>query len=204
MQSKFRVANAAGVIERAGEGVGFCLMPGRKLSDLTVRPGAYPVRVKFNNGKTVEVCGPHAFYCDPSEFRTSRDSQFRIEQCDPGASWNVITFDDASEGVRPGTPQRLITRLQSATAVQTTVPSGSDGWEVRHGTQSWTAYATGTLQVARLWQRDVDGNWYDTLEDLDFSLSPIITRLVDCPGRFALRAAAATMNLRIEVTEEVA
>lgn len=203
MQSKFRITDSAGVIEHAGEGFGFCLMPGRALADLTVRPGGFPVAVKFASGKRVEVTGPHAFYFAPSEFRGERDRSFRVETSEANASWNVITFDDPTEGVRFGNSQRIVTRLQAATAGQTTTPTGTDGWEVKHTTRSITFYATGTLQVGRIWQRDVDGNWIDTLEDFDFSAQPVLTRYVEAPGRVALKFAAATINLRVEVMEEV-
>lgn len=168
-----------------------------------MRPGAFPVAVITKAGKRIEVTGPHCFYFAPEE---GERPGFRLE-CgaeNAGKSWNVITFDDPSEGVRAGAGRpRLTTRVQSAAAAPIAAPVGAVGFEVGPGTTSWTAYGAGVLQNGRVWVRDLDGVWTDTLEDLDFVSTPVITRLVDAVGRVYIRSAAATLTLAIDVTEEV-
>ena len=204
MQSQFQVADSTGVIARGGEGCGFALMPGRPAAGLTTRPGSFPVTVVTKAGKRIEVTGPHAYYF--ADERDAKRQGFKIECGADGAGegWNVVTFDDPHEGVRAGAGRpRLTTRVQSATAAPTIVPVGAVGFKVRPGTQSWTAYGAGVLQDGRVWVRDLDGVWTDTLEDLDFVSTPVITRLVDAVGRVYIRSAAATLTLAIDVTEEV-
>lgn len=202
MKSQFLIADSSGNIPRAGEGCGFALLPGRAAGARTVRPGSFPVAVITKSGKRIEVTGPHAYYLAEEERRAG----FKIE-CGSdaaGESWNVVTFDDPTEGVRSGAARpRLTTRVQSATAAPTIVPVGAVGFKVRPGTQTWTVFAGGTLQVARIWVQDLDGTWIDTLEDVDFTVTPVVTRLVDATGRVYLRSAAATLTLAIDVTEEV-
>lgn len=204
MQSRFLIADATGKITRAGEGCGFALLPGRDAAALTVRPGAFPVRVKTKAGKVIEITGPHCYYFldEVDEKRQAFDVECGADGA--GESWNVISFQDVREGVRGGAGRaRITTRVQSAAAAPTIVPVGAVGWKVRPGTQTWTAYGAGVLGLARIWVRDLDGVWTDTLEDLDFASNPVATRLVDATGRVYLRAAAATLTLAIDVMEEV-
>ena len=204
MESRFFVADSAGLIKRAGEGCGFALLPGRPAASKTVRPGSFPVRVRTREGKVIEVTGPHSYYF--LDEVNARRQGFDVEGAVAGEGWNVVAFNDPIEGVRGGAGRvRVTSRVQSATAAGTAAPANGDtsGFIVRPGTQSWTAYAAGVLQVARVWVQDLDGVWTDTLEDLDFVSTPVITRIVDATGRVYLRSAAATLTLALDVMEEV-
>lgn len=199
MRSGYVVADADGKVARAGEGCGFAVLPGRARGATHTRPGSYPLTVVTRRGERIEVTGPHAYY-----FSRSGPMKFDLVGAAPFSGWNVVAFDAPEEGVRPGAGTRLTSRVQSASAASAAAPVDGDasGFEVRPGTSSWTAYAAGVLQAARLWVQDLDGVWTDTGEDVDFTASPVVTRLVDTVGRVYLRAAAP-LTLAIDVTEQV-
>ena len=200
MRTHFLFIDDEGRCKRAGEGVGFALVPGRARDAVRTRVGSYPVRVRTDTGEVIEVVGPHVF-------TFSRRHRFEVEGARPGEGWCFVAFEADGERIASGGGRvRLTSQVQPATAAGTAAPVNGDasGFEVRPGTVAWTAYAGGVLQSARLWVQDVAGVWTDTGEDVDFTASPVVSRLVDSAGRVYLRSAAATLTLAVDVTEEVA
>lgn len=204
MESRFFVADSAGLIKRAGEGCGFALLPGRPAASTTVRPGSFPVRVRTREGKVIEVTGPHSYYF-LDEIKARRQG-FDVEGAAAGEGWNVICFNDPIEGVRGGGGRvRVTTRVQPAQAASVVAPVNGDtsGFVVRPGTQSWQITGAGVLQAVRVWVQGVDGVWTDTLQDFDLSLRSVESRLADMTGRVYLQAAGVGLTLAIDVTDEV-
>lgn len=207
MRSELFTADTSGAFRAYLRGSGFRIVPALPPVVATAseyaygrRPGRYPLRVKVDgSGQPLHIGNSDArFFAEPFML-------LDVEGAESGDVYCVEAYAPG-EGVIPaGARTRGSYRVQAATAAATVAPTlSSDGWAVRPQTTSLTFYAAGVLQVARLWVRSLDGTWTDTLEDLDFVTTPVITRFVDQPAdRVYLRAAAATLTIAVDAAVEI-
>jgi len=202
-----------GRAEGASPGVGFRVRPAalpRAAQDYSrsARPGSYPVRVRLDGaGESFLVLNADSYY-----FAEGREPAFKFLQLvdgDPGDLWQIDVFETRAEGQTPaGRPSRapfeLVPAGTSAPNVNPTL--ATDGFPLRPGQRRITTYWAGTLGVATLWVRRLDGTWFNTLETVDSSGGAQLydTREVAVPGdRAYWRATGAGLTYALEVEAEV-
>lgn len=199
-------ADSTGAFRATSGGYGFRLVAalppqGSPEFLVTNRPGRLPVIVRLDGqGEPLFTFGEARFFGERFKF-------IEVTGCEDGDCYILETFEHPRELVQPlARPARQGFRLAAAAAVSTSAPSlSTDGYPLRPGQKRITTYFGGTLSVATLWVRQLDGTWFDTQDTADPSSGPRYdTREVAVPGdRFAWRAASANMTQTIEVESEV-
>lgn len=199
-------ADSTGAFRATSGGYGFRLVaalppisaPGYLVTN---RPGRLPVMVKLNGeGEPLFTFGEARFFAERFKF-------VEVTGAEDGDCYILETFEHPRELVQPlARAARQAYRLAAAVAVATAAPAlATDGYPLRPGQRKITTYFGGTLSVATLWVRQLDGTWFDTQDQADPTSGPRYdTREVAVPGdRFAWRAAAGSMTQTIEVESEV-
>lgn len=207
MISRPVVLDSTGKAERVGgTGLGFQLVPALIVGAVaTQRAGSFPINVRRRNSR--------GGYVDELIPITNGDALFFEESFDQIDVLNgeasdcflLRVFETRAEGVICAAgKQRASCTVQAATAVPTIVPVGAVGFRVRPGTIGHNFYFTGTLQLARIWCRSKGGTWVDSQVDIDATIEAVAFRLNWVGAdRIYLQAAAGTMNVEVDATEEV-
>lgn len=208
MRSQYLSTDATGTKKRAGDGLGFAVLPGRARSaSRLVVPGSYPLTVRNRTtGEEYEVCGPHAFY-------SSKRGEFDLVNAEPATSYCLVTFDSPEEGIRIGGRTRLDVQLTGteaapAVAVPTAAPALlTDGFVLSAGLRRLVTFFAGALSVANMWSLTPGGVW----RQLDDSFDPTgsgtpdydVRDVIVPARRFYWQAAAASMTMEIAGEVEV-
>lgn len=197
------------ILNAAPRCFGFMLAPGipsvkENAGNNVLMPGSFPVRVKpRGSGEIIGVRNSHAFYFG-EEFPS-----FDILDCDAGDCWDVFTFDTREDGIMLASAKTLIpVRIQGATAVPTASPAlATDGFAMRPGMKSFTAYWSGTARVNRLWVLPTaGGTWFDTGVDYDQTATTqrFDNFVIGVNGdRFAFVASGAAQSVALDANMEV-
>lgn len=208
MRSQYLSTDATGTKKRAGDGVGFSVLPGRSRSaSRLVVPGSYPLTVRNRTtGEEHEVSGPHAFYA-------SKRGEFDIINAEPLTSYCFVTFDSPEEGVRIGGRTRLDVQLTGteaapAVAVPTAAPSLlTDGYALSAGLRRLVTFFAGTLTTANMWSLTPGGVWRqldDTFDPTGTGTPDYDVRDVIVPARrFYWQSTAGGMTHEIAGEVEV-
>lgn len=203
------MADSSGLIVDAGRpgGLGFRLVPAVAYdSAAALRPGSFPVTVKFRGG----ALPPLTIYNSDVKYLAEKHEGFTIEGAESGDAWVVEEYRHRNEGTIPsGAKGRRTVAVQgTATAVPTGNPSGTDGYKVRPGTLGHNFYFSGltSTRTADVWVRSRTGNWYDTAPDgtIDPSTGVVEYRGVAITAdRIYLKASGAGLNVEIDADIEV-
>ena len=176
MDTKIRTVDAAGEIKDAGgAGVGFSVVPaftpsarksGRAGGWDFVRPGSYPIKVRLDDGRLLEIVNGDPIYLERG-FRS-----FKVVSATAEESWLATVMQAHGDRRDPAQRTRVCVPVRTTYTVPTTAPSDAliasgVAMAVPQGLKSWSFYCSidpGVLHevTSAVIVRTAGGEWKDT------------------------------------------